>query len=161
MTVNGKLMWRREDVERLIAYDVEIMWVKDQGTYLMVHKPGTWPDGEGNDVVYAYDDTGLLLELPEGKDRDEIEWDVIYETCREICGGDDFGEYLQPSEIPKPIDGDRSLVMYVSDDSFTTRWSDQEAGVAHRERTIIGKTLKERMAEWEILRQHMEAKATK
>jgi len=154
MTINGALMWKREDVERLIAYGVEIMWVKDQGTYLMVHKP----DSTGNDVVYAYDDTGLHLELPDGKDHDEIEWDVIYETCRIICGGDDFAEYLQPNEIPQPDTNDKSLVMYVSDDSFTAQWSEREAGIAYKERTVVGKTMSERIAEWEEIRKSYEAK---
>jgi hypothetical protein len=138
------LLWKREDVERLMAYGVEIMWVKDQGTYLMVHKP----DGEGNDVVYAYDDTGLLLELPEGKDRDEIEWDMIYETCREICGGDDFGEYLQSGELPEPRDGDLALMMQVTEAEFLLSWVRIEPGTALRERTIVGKPLSERLAEW-------------
>ena len=153
MTVNGKLMWKRGDVERLVVYGVEIMWVKDDGTYLMVHKP----DGTGNDVVYAYDETGLHLQLPHGPNRDEIAWDVIYETCRIICGGDDFAEYLQPNEIPKPLDTDHSLVMRVSDDSFTMRWSERFAGVTYAERTVVGKTISQRIAEMEDLRKQYDA----
>jgi hypothetical protein len=60
-----------------------LMWVKDQGTYLMSNAGGV-PDPA--DVLYGrLDRTAPLLD---GTHEDD--WD----TCRDVCGGDDFAEYL-------------------------------------------------------------------
>jgi hypothetical protein len=59
-----------------------LMWVKDAGTYLMPNLTGA-PDPA--DVLYGRDGspTGTVLD-----------GDADYGRVREVCGGDDFAEYL-------------------------------------------------------------------
>lgn len=65
-----------------------LWWVKDSGTYLMSNAD---PMLEGG-VLYAraYCATGLLLEPPQMTDGQD--WEDVWDTSRDICGGDDFCE---------------------------------------------------------------------
>jgi len=72
-----------------------LMWVKDHGTYLMsnaVPRPA-------DDVIYARDGspTGPLLTGDGPGD---------WERCRDICGGDDFAEYVPLAELLDPLGAD-------------------------------------------------------
>lgn len=58
-----------------------LMWVKDDGVYLMSNAKR---DGELPDIVRARADS------PTGPVLDGDQWDLT----RDICGGDDFAEYL-------------------------------------------------------------------
>jgi len=87
----SELLFDLREVARLLAhaktspesrplYDEEtgagLWWVKDSGTYIMSNGSPALPIGEN--VVYA-----------EGYDAD-CDWDEL----QDICGGDDFGEFL-------------------------------------------------------------------
>jgi hypothetical protein len=58
-----------------------LMWVKDDGTYLMSNTKRA--EGEMPRVIYG-------SASPDGPRLDGEQWDL----CREICGGDDFAEYV-------------------------------------------------------------------
>lgn len=71
--------WLNEGVPQVPA----LMWVKDDGTYIMSNAD---PRPEG-DVIYARTTKGpRALTLSGGGD--------LYDVVRDICGGDDFAEYL-------------------------------------------------------------------
>lgn len=96
-----------------------LMWVKDAGTYLMSNAV---PRPE-NDVLYgrAYAADGLLLQQPD--DSSTAGWDDVWQTAREICGGDDFAEYFPLNELLPVMQGALNagcthLVIDVSDDSI-------------------------------------------
>jgi hypothetical protein len=59
-----------------------LMWVKDDGTYLMSNAKR--PEGELPRVIYG-------SASPDGPRLDGAQWDL----CSEICGGDDFAEYIE------------------------------------------------------------------
>jgi hypothetical protein len=95
------------------------MWVKDAGTYLMSN---ALPRIE-NDVLYgrAYTKDGLLLQQPD--DSRSTEWDDVWHTARDICGGDDFAEYLPLSDFLPQLQtalhaGFHHLVIDVSDEAL-------------------------------------------
>lgn len=73
------------DTEDGIKTGPALMWVKDQGTYLMTNAS---PRPEG-DVLYAREEPQEAAPKLDGSHEDD--WD----TCRSICGGDDFAEYLR------------------------------------------------------------------
>lgn len=62
-----------------------LWWVKDQGTYLMSN--GT--DSNRPEVVYA-DGLG---------DGSVDQWSHV----QDICGGDDFAEFIDMTDIPNPL----------------------------------------------------------
>lgn len=61
-----------------------LWWVKDQGTYLMSNGINGAPRP---DVAYA-DDLGP-----------DADWDLV----QDVCGGDDFAEYIGIDEMPDSI----------------------------------------------------------
>jgi hypothetical protein len=96
-----------------------LMWVKDAGTYLMSNAV---PRPE-NDVLYgrAYRHDGLLLKQPD--DSSTEGWDDVWDTTRDICGGDDFAEYfplgdLLPAMQAQLQQGFTHLAIEVSDESL-------------------------------------------
>jgi hypothetical protein len=95
-----------------------LMWVKDAGTYLMSNASPR-PD---NDVIYgrAFAADGLLLKQPD--DSRSPAWDAVWNTTREICGGDDFSEYFELDDLLPQLraalaDGWTHLVLTVSDET--------------------------------------------
>lgn len=95
-----------------------LVWVKDAGTYLMSNARPR-PD---NDVIYgrAYTADGLLLQQPDRSDSPG--WDDVWNTARDICGGDDFAEYFGLDELLRVLqaglgEGFTHLVVEVSDDA--------------------------------------------
>ncbi len=68
------------DAEMGVKTGPALMWVKDDGTYLMGNQD--LPDLP--DVIYGRDGS------PDGPVLDGSD----YERVREVCGGDDFAEYL-------------------------------------------------------------------
>lgn len=65
-----------------IAQEPALMWVKDDGTYLMSNAEPR-PD---DDVIYARTTPGPRGQVLNGGGS--------YDLVRSICGGDDFAEYL-------------------------------------------------------------------
>lgn len=87
-----------------------LMWVKDDGTYLMTNVKRA--EGQRPTVVHG-------AASPDGPKLDGSQWDLT----RSICGGDDFAEYLPLADFGPMIlgahaDGLRWLVLEVMGDSF-------------------------------------------
>ena len=84
-----------------------LMFVKDDGIYLMSNGIPSSP--EGNRVSYAigYDPT-------RGVD--------VWEKCRSAVGGDDFAEYIAISELPVRRPTDKHLVINVTTRTMTVGW---------------------------------------
>lgn len=81
-----------------IEPEATLWFVKDAGAYVMSN--GTNPDRP--DVVYArVEGTELTLSGDVAYDKDPELWDLIWNTTRDICGGDDFAEGL-PSDFVSP-----------------------------------------------------------
>lgn len=73
-------------MDGMIPEGPALMWVKDDGTYLMSN--ATRAEGELPDIIRA-----RAME-PTGPVLDGDQWDLT----RAICGGDDFAEYLPLAE---------------------------------------------------------------
>lgn len=69
----------------------QIMFVKDQGVYLMSNGNAE-PLPEAQRVIYAKG-------FDPSKARD---FDAMYEKSRRVCGGDDFAEYFDTSDLTIP-----------------------------------------------------------
>ena len=98
-----------------------LWWVKDSGTYLMSNAD---PMLEGG-VLYGRADgpTGLLLEPP--RMTDGPDWEAVWDTCEDICGGDDFCEPIAVTgallaQLRAARNARHSLVVLTTtDDDFT------------------------------------------
>ena len=111
----GLLLFRGEDVARLQRAGREICWAKGTGTYL-----GVWGESGLEDSAPAYTVDGLCLDDSVAYSEDSKKFDEIWETTRDICGGDDF---LEPGiEIPAAPAGARWLVMDVSPETIALHW---------------------------------------
>lgn len=75
-----------------------LVWAKDAGTYLMsnaIPRPA-------NDVIYAraHHRDGLVLREPDRTSGVNAErWDEVWDETRRICGGDDFAEFFELSDL--------------------------------------------------------------
>lgn len=65
-----------------------LVWFKDTGTGVMSN--GT-PDR--SEPVYAHYNEMILRDV-QVRDVGEEMWTLIWDTTREVCGGDDFAEFL-------------------------------------------------------------------
>ena len=75
-----------------------LWFVKDAGAYVMSN--GCGPDRP--EVVYAtVEGTELTLSGEISYEKDPELWDLVWNTTREICGGDDYAENL-PADFVNP-----------------------------------------------------------
>lgn len=112
----GRLLFRVEDVARLLGRGRDICWVKDVGTYL-----GVWDEGALVDAAPAYTLTGLCLDDKVACVDDGARFDAIWEATRDICGGDDFCE--TGIEIPGVPAGAQWLVFDVTPETVSLGWA--------------------------------------
>lgn len=114
-TAAGRLRFRAEDVQQLLATGKPIDWAKDTGTYL-----GVWGETGVELAAYAYTDDDLCLDDRVSSRDDPASFDRIYDATRDICGGDDFGE--TDIQVPvKPADA-QWLLLDVAADTYTLSW---------------------------------------
>lgn len=96
-----------------------LVWAKDQGTYLLSNA-NPRPDG---DVIYARASRHDGLLLSQDATSAPGDWDEVWQTTREICGGDDFAEYLALDDLLSWLQaslraGQTHLVLEVDDEAM-------------------------------------------
>lgn len=112
---SGRLRFPAGEVRRLLESGRPISWAKDTGTYLC-----TWADGRMGDMVSAWAPDGLCLDDSVSAADNPALFERIWESTREICGGDDFLE--SGLDIPPPPLAASWLVLDVTPDSYALSW---------------------------------------
>ena len=112
----GTLMFRGDDVQVLVDSGLPIEWAKDTGTYL-----GVWGDKGVLHQAMAYTVDGFCLDDSIHPQDDPELFDKVWDTTRDICGGDDFAEPI--SSLPPRPPNAEWLVMEVTEEQVTVQWA--------------------------------------